>query len=168
MLPKRITDPSEVELHDDGAASRPGEALTSSSVTRPIRRVARRSGFARGRFGDLLEVRFYGHHQGSFDCAILEKLPAVTNLSIDCLPRASNVEALAQLTNLRRLSLGIEELSDPNVLAYPNLRGLRDLTVGETRAALSTSHTCGAFLGSKACASAVIRVASKRSQRFAR
>ena len=93
------------------------------------------------RFGDLLEVRFYGHETGGFDCAVLEKIPSVTNLSIDCLRRASNIEALAQLAHLNTLSLGIEELSDADVLAYPNLRRLRDLTIGESKSdALDLSH----------------------------
>ena len=109
-----IADPPKPSCTTSSSVSPRARRLSSSSVTETYTpSLLAAVGLLAARFGDLLEVRFYGHQQGSFNCATLEKLPAVTNLSIDCLPRASNVEALAQLTNLRRLSLGIEELSDP-------------------------------------------------------
>jgi len=134
VVPKRVTDPTVAELCNVEQRLAAGEAhvVQFSDVTYTPRLLAEVDSLAAS-FGDLLEVRFYGHQSGSFDCEVLEKIPAVTNLSLDCLLRASNIEVLAQLAHLRRLSLGVEELDATNVLAYPNLRSLRDLTVGETK-----------------------------------
>jgi protein phosphatase 1 regulatory subunit 7 len=134
VVPKRVTDPAVAELRHVAQRLAAGEAhvVQFSDVTYTPSLLAEVDSLA-VRFGDLLEVRFYGHRNGGFDCAMLEKIPAVTNLSVDCLLRVSNIEVLARLAHLRTLSLGVEELAATHVLGYPNLRRLRDLTVGETK-----------------------------------
>jgi hypothetical protein len=85
------------------------------------------------RYGDLLEIRFYGHHGSSFDCRTLEQVSSVRSLSLDCLGRADNLLQLASLDRLERLSLGVFDMTSDEVLAADNLRGLKELTLGETR-----------------------------------
>jgi len=146
VVPKRATNPAAAELHELERRLAAGEAhvVQFDDVTYTPRLLAEVDSLA-ARFGDLLEVRFYGHVAGGFDCAMLENVPAVTNLSLDCLLRASNIEVLAQLAHLRRLSLGIEGLTVANVLAYPNLRRLRELSVGETKSIALDLSPLGSF-----------------------
>ena len=49
------------------------------------------------KFGDKLEVRFYGHYSSTFDCAVLKHLPDVEWLSIDCLTKIDNIEKISVL-----------------------------------------------------------------------
>ncbi len=84
-------------------------------------------------FGALLEVRFFGHYHSVFDFRALDLLPHVANLAVDCLQRADNTEALSELAHLERLSLGVFELEDREILKSPNLRSLRELAIGDTR-----------------------------------
>ena len=85
------------------------------------------------RFGDRLEVRFYGHYGESFDASVLSQLPRVQNLSINCLTRASAIEHLFTLTELRKFALGIFELDAPDILGGMHLGQLRELSLIETR-----------------------------------
>jgi hypothetical protein len=84
-------------------------------------------------YGDRLEVRFYGHYGSAFDCTTLEQLHDVVSLSLDCLSRTENVERLASLERLKRLSLGVFDLANGTILKAENLRSLSELTLGETR-----------------------------------
>jgi hypothetical protein len=85
--------------------------------------------------GDALEVRFYGFDRAGFDGRILQKVPAVSALLVDCLRDMTHVAELERLTRLRSLSLGIERLETRAILAMPSLRRLRYLSVGPTRSA---------------------------------
>lgn len=67
-----------------------------------------------GELGQDLEVRFYGH---KFDASHLRFLPDVAALSVDCLLEATNLSALNDLANLRRLSLGIYRLDGSPAVA---------------------------------------------------
>ncbi|HTL82427.1 MAG TPA: hypothetical protein VL651_12025 [Bacteroidia bacterium] len=78
-------------------------------------------------------IRFYGHYSGSFDFNVLLRLPCVKCLYVDCLVRAENVQAIAELTQLEELSLGVFELSETGILRFENLKRLRKLILGETR-----------------------------------
>lgn len=84
-------------------------------------------------FGAKLEVRFYGHNWTSFDASSLTLLPNVAWLSIDCLRSVVNLNALFQLTRLRRLSLGIFELNQADILDRLQADALEELYVCETR-----------------------------------
>jgi len=83
--------------------------------------------------GDRLEVRFYAHYGGEFDFDVLDAVPSVTNLSTDCLQKATNFEALGRLQKLRRLSFGIFECSAKNVLDLLDPDSIRELSLGENR-----------------------------------
>jgi protein phosphatase 1 regulatory subunit 7 len=82
------------------------------------------------RYGERVEVRFYGHR---FDFAQLRHLPAVEALTVDCLEVADNIEMLGKLEHLKRLTLGIFRLDAPLILQLPSLRGLTDLSIGATK-----------------------------------
>jgi hypothetical protein len=77
-------------------------------------------------------VRFYSHYSG-FDFSTLRNLPSVVNLSVDCLRgNANNIEVLGELENLKILSLGIDKMDFPEILALPKLRKLEELRLGPT------------------------------------
>lgn len=84
-------------------------------------------------YDDNFNVRFYGHYQSSFDCNMLLKLPNIKALWLDCLLKADNLEVLTELKNLRRLSLGVFELRETEILQANNLKKLKELIIGETR-----------------------------------
>lgn len=84
-------------------------------------------------YDDNFNIRFYGHYQASFDCKILLKLPDVKALWLDCLCKVDNLEVIADLKNLTRLSLGIFELRETEVLKSDNFFNLKRLIIGETR-----------------------------------
>ncbi len=78
-------------------------------------------------------IRFYGHYSKSFDCNILRKIPNVKNISIDCLQKADNINALTELLNLKSLGLGIFELQDTEILNTENFKDLSALMISDTR-----------------------------------
>ena len=78
-------------------------------------------------------IRFYGYHSDGFDCSILRRIPNVRSLSINCLNKALNIEALTGLQNLERLNLGIEELRETEILGSSNFKSLLELTIGQTK-----------------------------------
>jgi len=84
-------------------------------------------------FGDSLEVRFYGHYSGSFDASHLAFIPNVRWLSVDCLMRVTALEHLFALTGLEKLSLGVFELDQADILSRLNIVGMRELFLSETR-----------------------------------
>lgn len=85
------------------------------------------------RHGRNLEIRFYGHYSESFDASVLQFIPDAQCVSIDCLMKASNLEALSKIRSLAELSLGVFELEDADVLSYCNLPSLKVLSLGDTR-----------------------------------
>ena len=85
------------------------------------------------RFDENFSVRFYGHYQVSFDCKTLSKIPNVKALRLDCLLKADNLEGLTELKYLKRLSLGVFELKDTEILQTPNFHNLTELIIGETK-----------------------------------
>lgn len=84
-------------------------------------------------YDDNFSVRFYGYYQGSFDCKTLLKLANIKALWLDCLMKADNLEVLTELKNLRRLSLGVFELKETEILEAENFKNLKKLIIGETR-----------------------------------
>jgi hypothetical protein len=81
-------------------------------------------------YDENFSVRFYGHH---FDCNTLLKLPNIKALWLDCLLDADNLDVLTELKNLKRLSLGIFELKDTEILQAKNFQNLEKLIISETR-----------------------------------
>lgn len=84
-------------------------------------------------YDDNFSIRFYGHHQGSFDGKTLLKLPNIKALWLDCLMKVDNLEVLTELKKLRRLSLGVFELKETEIFQADNLNNLKELIIGETR-----------------------------------
>jgi protein phosphatase 1 regulatory subunit 7 len=78
-------------------------------------------------------VRFYGHYSTSFDFKTLLKISDVKWLQVNCLTNAHNLEALAQLQYLQKLSLGVFELKETEILNAANLNNLSELIITETR-----------------------------------
>lgn len=75
-------------------------------------------------------VRFYGH---LFDCRTLERIPAVKNLSLDCMLEVKNLEVITTLMHLERFGLGIFILKDHEILAIENLHKVEYLMLTETK-----------------------------------
>lgn len=82
--------------------------------------------------GTALTVRIYGYDPKVFDTRILRALPHVASLSIDCHRNALHLETLGELRHLKRLSLGVYELAQADILQLDNLRGLEYLNLGES------------------------------------
>lgn len=59
-----------------------------------------------------IEIRVYGHYSQNCDLSFIRNITNVKNLSIDCLPQASNIEMLGHLEKLDTLSVGIYSLED--------------------------------------------------------
>ena len=78
-------------------------------------------------------VRFYGHYSDSFDFNTLLKLPNAKCLYVDCLTNADNIHAIQKLDKLDKLSLGVFELKETEILNTPNLKNLSELIITETR-----------------------------------
>lgn len=85
------------------------------------------------KYGELLEVRFYGHYTVGFDATWLSNIPNVVNLSVDCLTEIENIEHLYSLENLKILSFGVFEFSDKDFLSHLNLAGLQELRISDNR-----------------------------------
>ena len=82
--------------------------------------------------GTALTIRIYGYDPRVFDARILRALPHVASLSIDCHRQAIHLEALSELRHLKRLSLGVYELAQGDILQLDNLRALEHLHLGES------------------------------------
>ncbi len=86
-----------------------------------------------GNYDDSFGIRFYGNYSGSFDFKTLLKIPNVKCLYIDCLTNADNVLTLSELNKLQKLSLGVFEQKETEILNLDNLKKLSELIVTETR-----------------------------------
>ena len=96
--------------------------------------------------GRDLTIRFYGHYNGDFDASALQHLPDAQCVTMDCLTKASNLDALSQLHNLKELRLGVFELDNADILKTINLGSLEALMLGETkncRIDLAALAACG-------------------------
>jgi hypothetical protein len=79
-----------------------------------------------------VELRVYGHYSSECDLSFARLLTNVRHFAADCLMRARGVEAIAAISGLESLSLGIFELNDFNVLERISPR-LTSLSLGATR-----------------------------------
>lgn len=82
--------------------------------------------------GTDVEVRFYGHYGRSFDAAVLQWLPKVQALSVDCLQDIDNPRFLFQLENLRHFSFGVYNWIDPDLLKLMQLGFVERFEVNPT------------------------------------
>ncbi|SDZ58444.1 hypothetical protein SAMN05444397_109189 [Flavobacterium aquidurense] len=78
-------------------------------------------------------IRFYGHYSSTFDFKTILKIPEVICLYLDCLLEADNIIALNSLHRLQKLSLGVYELKETEILNYENLKELTELILTETK-----------------------------------
>jgi hypothetical protein len=79
-----------------------------------------------------VEIRIYGHYSTECNLAFARLLTNVRRFAADCLMRARGVEAIAALSSLESLSLGIFDLKDFSVLERISSR-LTTLSLGATR-----------------------------------
>jgi hypothetical protein len=91
-----------------------------------------------------VELRIYGHYSNECDLTFARLLTNVRRFAADCLQRASNVEAIAEIPALESLSLGIFELPDFSVLERLPPR-LTRLSLGGTRSNRPTLAPVGKF-----------------------
>lgn len=77
-------------------------------------------------------LRVYGHYRDACDLAFVSELPSLQRFRADCLTNATGVGAIAELTNLRELSVGIYELTSFDFLHDVSDR-LETLRLDETR-----------------------------------
>lgn len=85
------------------------------------------------KYDKSFSIRFYGHYSKVFDCKVVQKIPNVKSLYIDCIIKAGNVDYISRLENLERLSLGIYELKETEILNSENFIKLTELIIGETK-----------------------------------
>lgn len=78
-------------------------------------------------------IRFYGHYSGFFDCNTLLKIPNVKCLYVDSLLKVENLPALSKLEKLEKLSIGIFELKETEILSFSNFKTLEELVCSETK-----------------------------------
>ena len=84
-------------------------------------------------FGKKLPIRFYAHYQNDFDASVLEHLPDVQWLLVDCLHEISNPEKLFELPKLKKLSFGVYNYHTQDFLNQLDIGKLEQLTIGETK-----------------------------------
>lgn len=93
------------------------------------------------KYDDSFGVRFYGYYSGSFDFRTLLKIPNVKCLYVDCLTRVDNISILSELNNLTKLSLGVYELKETEILKAENFKNLTELILTETKVkSLNLAH----------------------------
>ena len=85
------------------------------------------------RHGEDLQIRFYGHLRTPFDFGLLQYLPSVQNLAVDCLNKIKNIEALHQLERLIRFRIGVDDALPPDLLDSPALTHVNDLVLADSR-----------------------------------
>jgi len=131
---KRISDPQTIDtdLIDKELKTGKDVLVQFSDKTYDEKKLAQLNELC-GKYDKDFEVRFYGHYSTSFDFNILLKIPNVKSLYVDCLTKAHNVEAIRQLQNLQKLSFGVYELTETEILNSENLKKLSELIVTETK-----------------------------------
>lgn len=83
--------------------------------------------------GRNLTIRFYGHYAEVFDASVLQHLPDAQCVSMDCITKASNLDALSHLLDIKELRLGVFELDNADILKTINLGSLEALMLDDTR-----------------------------------
>lgn len=142
----RITDPTDVsavtirQILDRGAQptiqfSKPG---AEQSLLRQVNNLCKE-------FGDALEIRFYGFYNTVFDAAILDDIPDVQWLSLDCLTTIRNEDRVGDLKALKKFVFGVYQFDRPdfiNILPLGQLKILRVLENAKRNIDLSPIVGC--------------------------
>lgn len=84
------------------------------------------------RYGSALNVRFYGFYSEIFDARILNRLPNIRSLTVNCLSEACHLETIGEIKHLEDLSLGVFDLQQKDILHALPLKSLKTLTLEET------------------------------------
>ncbi|GEM_PF-4084757 len=79
-----------------------------------------------------IEVKFNGFQDEIFDVSVIKAIPEVRCLTLGCILKASHLNEISTLKNLKEFSLGIYELNEPDILAQIPKVGLRALTLADT------------------------------------
>lgn len=82
--------------------------------------------------GDGLEVRFYDHFEAEFDASVLDRLPGIRCLAIECLGRLRHPEAVGRLPRLTSLLFGQRQIEDAKILAALGVHRLERFTLAGT------------------------------------
>ncbi|RKR81174.1 hypothetical protein BDD43_1318 [Mucilaginibacter gracilis] len=85
------------------------------------------------KYDENFNIRFYGHHSNSFDCSIVDKIPFVKSLNVDCITNAQHIEALTKPLHLKQFWLGVYELKDTEILQADNFKKLTSLGIADTK-----------------------------------
>ncbi|SDH95542.1 hypothetical protein SAMN05216588_109113 [Pseudomonas flavescens] len=140
MPSPRLTNPALAEIEEHLA-----QPLSEQPSARRIVQFDRRAAYDGAmlarldtlceRHGERLEVRFYSHEPGEgFDASVLQHLPQVRSLTLDCLRQTHGLQAaLGNLAHLEAFALQVEHGDFPGLLALPNLARLRTLRVSQDR-----------------------------------
>ena len=107
-------------------------ALQFSEPTYTQHNLTRLNAFCE-RFGDAIQIRFFGFHRGAFDTSVLAALPDVQNLSIDNLRTISDFAPVAALPKLKRLRFEVYEQPDGEFLKQLDLQRFTHLTIAANR-----------------------------------
>lgn len=79
-----------------------------------------------------VELRVYGHYDGSCDLSFVAQLPNLRRFSADCLVKATGTEFIESLSNIEQLSVGIYHLDNFDFLQALNPERLTHLSLGAT------------------------------------
>ncbi|MBS1509065.1 MAG: hypothetical protein JSS79_20675 [Bacteroidetes bacterium] len=133
-IQNRINDPTDidVDLIDKELKADKHVIVQFSDKTYTDRQLSILDGLCK-KYDKDFGVRFYGHYQGSFDFKTLLKLPNVKCLYADCLLKADNIGVIGELDKLDKLSLGVFELKETEILNTDNLKNISELIITETR-----------------------------------
>ncbi|MEQ1754978.1 MAG: hypothetical protein ABL973_12690 [Micropepsaceae bacterium] len=133
MIDYRIDDPTTISDQDIETILREGPVHPVVQFSRPVYTPAllRSINSLCATFGARLEVRFYGFGH-PFDATVLENLPDVRHLSIDCLDEIRNEDKIGKLLQLEILKFGVYRFNKPKFLGSLNIAALRELVVGGT------------------------------------
>ncbi|MBR7632083.1 hypothetical protein [Janthinobacterium lividum] len=131
--PQRIQNPERIDAAAIRAAIASGQQVLVqfNTLAEPGPLLADLDALA-ATCGTALTIRIYGYDPRVFDARILRALPHVASLSIDCHWQAIHLEVLGELRHLKRLSLGVYQLAEGDILQLDNLRGLEYLNLGES------------------------------------
>jgi len=84
-------------------------------------------------FGKRLPIRFFAYEGTAFDASVLEHLPDVQWLKVDCLQEISNSERIFELSKLKKFSFGVYNYDNPKFLHQLSLDKLEQLSISETK-----------------------------------
>lgn len=130
----RITDPSTIDTNYIANEIKAGKEVIVqfSDTTFDDKKLSQINELC-NEYDQHFSVRFYGYYSGSFDFCTLLKIPDVKSLYVDCLTKADNINAIGKLKNLNKLSLGVYELNETEILKSENLKNLSELVIGDTK-----------------------------------